>query len=348
MNTQNSKTIQCPLYGNISVGPIPRMFIDTPEFQRLHDIKQTGMCYKVFPSATHSRFMHSIGTYYLSCRLLSKLQHTQSQRDILLIQLAALLHDIGHGPFSHVFEHIIQTHVCSDWTHEQQTIRIIHHMVTKYNIPLTPYETEQVCKYIDPPETHIQHWMYQIVSNKYNSIDVDKLDYLQRDMLVMGLYSKIPTDRILMGMHIHKNQIMFRNSVTSDIADLLFQRFRMYRQIYQHRVVVACDVLVEHIVTEVPNLKSYIDNIELFLQLNDQTIMFISNNTTAQHILHTRTFERTLGKQNKKITANIVGHCCGPVQHILKKIHLTDGTTLFESTLPQVRVLSSLNDTAWL
>lgn len=343
------KSIQCPLYGNILIDGIALKFIDTPEFQRLHDIKQTGMCFKVFPSATHSRYIHSIGTYHLCRRALRTLKQTTSlsDRETLLLELSGLLHDIGHGPFSHVFEKCVQRQICSSWTHEQQTIRIIQYMVHKYNIPLSREEVDQICVYIDPPLHNIKNWKYQIISNKYNSIDVDKLDYLQRDMFVMGLYSKVPVDRIISSMRVKNNQIVYQQNVASDIADLLFQRFRMYRQIYQHRVVVACDVLVEKILDGITNLKSYIDNIEMFLQLNDQTIMFITNNKTAQHMLHDRTFDRTLGK-NHNITASIAGQCYGSIHDILRNIQLTDGTFLSESKIPQVKMLTMLNDKDWL
>ena len=80
---------------------------------------------------------------------------------------------------------------------KNQTIRIIHYMVHRYNVPLTHSETEQVCAYIDPPLLCIEDWRYQIVPNKHNSIDVDNMDYLERDMFVMGLYSKVPVNRII-------------------------------------------------------------------------------------------------------------------------------------------------------
>jgi HD superfamily phosphohydrolase len=303
------------------------------------------MCFKVFPSGNHSRYVHSIGTYHLSRRVLQHLHHSLNKREALLIQLAALLHDIGHGPFSHVFERTIQKSICSTWTHEKQTIRIVHYMVHKYNIPLSQKEIEQVCAYIDPPTTCIKNWKYQIVANKYNSIDVDKMDYLQRDMFVMGLYSKVPVDRIIAGMIIKNDEICFRTNIASDIADLLFQRFRMYRQIYQHRVVVACDVLVEEVLNGIQNLKSYIDNIEMFVHLNDQTIMFITNNTSAQHMLDRRTFDRSLGK-NHNVMANIAGHDI--LHNILKNIHLTNNTSLSDSKVPQVQMLTLLSDEEWL
>ena len=148
-------------------------------------------------------------------------------------------------------------------------------------------------------------------------------------------------------MCLKDNQLCFRPTVASDIADLLFQRFRMYRQIYQHRVVVACDVLVEQILDSIVNMKSYIDNIEMFIQLNDQTVMFITNNTSAKQALDTRTFERTLGKCHN-IQAHIAGKCYGNIQNILQKIHLTDKTTLFDSKIPQIQMLSVLNDEDWL
>ena len=342
------KTIQCPLYGNILIDNIALLFIDTTEFQRLHNIKQTGMCFKVFPSATHSRYIHSIGVYHLCARVLYHLKHGLSERDCLLLKLAALLHDIGHGPFGHIFERSIQKHISYEWSHETQTIRMIQYMIQKYNIPLTHEETCQICDYIKPPDTCIRDWKYQIVANKYNSIDVDKLDYLQRDMFVMGIYSKIPVDRIISGMRIQNNKLCFTPNTVPDIADLLFQRFRMYRQIYQHRVVVAFDVLLERIIDGIKNIESYINNIELFIQLNDQTLIFITSDTDAKLLMNNRKFDRYLGKYHK-IEANIVGQQrYTSVIDVLKCIHFTNGKTLNQYKQPQVQMLSLLTDKDWI
>src|SRR5437764_5498624 len=131
----SSKLIGCNIRGNIKVSPLALKIIDTPEFQRLRNIKQLGVCQYVFPAATHTRFEHSIGTYYITSKMVEKLQKSypdkiynipdigQSQlTDFVceLIKLAGLCHDIGHGPFSHVFDELL-----SNNHHETRSCLII-------------------------------------------------------------------------------------------------------------------------------------------------------------------------------------------------------------------------------
>ena len=104
-----SKKINCPLYGFISITPRMRCIIDTPEFKRLHNLRQLGLTYLIYPSANHTRFEHSLGVSHLAKILTTSLQKNQPElgitdNEIELIQIAGLIHDIGHGPFSHLYE----------------------------------------------------------------------------------------------------------------------------------------------------------------------------------------------------------------------------------------------------
>ena len=106
------KTIFCPIHGHITITPLMQSVIDTPEFQRLRDLKQLGTTYFVFPSATHTRFEHSLGVSYLAGVMGESLQKNQPEleitdREIELLRVAGLIHDIGHGPFSHLYDDYI-------------------------------------------------------------------------------------------------------------------------------------------------------------------------------------------------------------------------------------------------
>ena len=123
----SSRIINCPLYGFINITPRMGFIIDTPEFKRLHNLRQLGATYLVYPSANHTRFEHSLGVSHLAKRLLLSLREKNTNRNITdelieLVQIAGLIHDIGHGPFSHLYDdYIIGT---NDMEHEERGIEI--------------------------------------------------------------------------------------------------------------------------------------------------------------------------------------------------------------------------------
>ena len=119
-------------------------YVDTPEFQRLRNIKQLGMVYHIFPGASHNRFEHSLGVYHLAklyMKILNKYRVNFDKKEYALISIAALVHDLGHGPYSHLFD---------EWQninkHEYRSIEILKHMNTKYNIGISEENIKFILK----------------------------------------------------------------------------------------------------------------------------------------------------------------------------------------------------------
>ena len=184
------RKIYDPLYKFISIEPLLQVIIDTFEFQRLRDIKQLGATHYVFPSATHTRFEHSIGVAYLAEQLILNLKVSQPELGItdnmvLLVKIAGLIHDIGHGPYSHLYDHYVKEE--HEDEHEVRGIEIFIRMVKKYNIDLSKEDVNVIVDLVEPSESVKNNWYYQIVNNKVNTIDVDKLDYIRRDCFHLNM-----------------------------------------------------------------------------------------------------------------------------------------------------------------
>ena len=179
------KTIFDVIHGFIKFGDHLVEIIDTPEFQRLRKIKQLGATNYVFPSANHTRFEHSLGVCYLGGKMINSLKNNHAElkiteRDCELIEIACLIHDIGHGPFSHLWDHYVIS--VNDKEHEIRGLNMFKDMINKYDLSINTNEFDIICELVNPTfEENINNWYYQILANKKFQVDVDKLDYLQRD-----------------------------------------------------------------------------------------------------------------------------------------------------------------------
>uniref|UniRef100_H3GPS7 HD domain-containing protein n=1 Tax=Phytophthora ramorum TaxID=164328 RepID=H3GPS7_PHYRM len=250
--------------------------MDTPQFQRLRDLKQLGTLYYVFPGASHNRFEHSLGVSFLSGQTVDRFRQQQpelelTERDSRLLEetdefwlqsAAGLLHDLGHGPFSHVFEHEFMPRVAAArgyggpdapaYHHEDMSLRMIEYMVDDNNIDLERDDVRFIQQLIvGAKETHMgsrldsRGYLYEIVANGRNCIDVDKFDYLARDMLnLFGLRKVFDFSRLTMFNRVIDNEICYHTSVNLDIYDMFQQRYQMHKQIYNHRKGKAVEFMI--------------------------------------------------------------------------------------------------------
>lgn len=257
------------IHGNISLCETAKKIIDTIEFQRLRDIKQLGCCYLVFPCAVHTRFEHSIGVYHLSKKYVDILNidgQYFTEREKLCISIGGLIHDIGHGPYSHLFDDIVS----EDKHHEFRSGIILKMMNAKYNLGFTEDELTFIIDVINPTK---EGYKYQIVSNK-NGIDVDRFDYLMRDIHMTGLNYGIEFQRIMDYSKIVDGKVKYSDKVKTNIEDFFHIRFIMYREVYNHRKVRGLEHMMKkylQLIEPVVNIKSVVDshNIEKFLEFDD-------------------------------------------------------------------------------
>lgn len=215
--------------------------IDTPEFQRLRRIRQLGLAYFAYQAAEHSRFTHSLGAFHLAARMLAKLRlgYDITAEAQTAVRAAALLHDIGHGPFSHVIESILDFH------HEQFTIKAVLSSETGVGRLLrefSPELAENVAAIIRGDFRPLA--LAQLISSQ---LDVDRMDYLLRDSLMTGAkYGIYDLEWIIKSIEINERDDHLYLSAPGIYAveDYLQARYYMYRQVYFHRTLRSAEAVL--------------------------------------------------------------------------------------------------------
>lgn len=254
---KSMKYIHDNIWGDIPMSDMAIRCIDTNEFQRLHLIRQTGMAYRVFPTAIVSRFAHSIGTYHTTRLLLENIQTQQPGIDLTeqekeWIMLAALLHDIGHGPFSHAFDVYLKT-LNTPWSiHENRSVDLVAYMVNKYK--WDDVDAEFIQSLIDPighsSSKTADRWFVHLINNPIHGIDTDKMDYLVRDNHQFGLSMTIDMKRIIHNTRVIDGTICFCNKVQDELWNLFLIRHRLHATVYRHPRILKFESELNHILSE--------------------------------------------------------------------------------------------------
>jgi len=215
--------------------------IDTPEFQRLRRIKQLGLALYTYQGAEHSRFAHSLGVLHLMMRVLDRLSETRriEPEDRAAACAAALLHDVGHGPFSHVMEKVLDFH------HEAWTVRAVLNEGTEINKALRAYSSELPRRVADIIEGNFQPaYLAQLVSSQ---LDVDRMDYLLRDSLMTGAkYGIYDLEWIINALAVDDatNSIYVTARGLYAVEEYLQARDYMFRQVYYHRTLRSAEAVL--------------------------------------------------------------------------------------------------------
>ncbi|KAM3761479.1 hypothetical protein ACB098_01G271200 [Castanea mollissima] len=284
-----SKHVHDNVHGNIYLDPLCLKFIDTEQFQRLRELKQLGMAHLVYPGAVHSRFEHSLGVYWLAGEAVQKLKNYQGLEldidrfDIQTVKLAGLLHDVGHGPFSHLFEREFLPRVLDGhWSHEQMSVKLVDDIVDKHYIEIDPEMIRKVkemilasSEFARPMGSGEKHFLYDIVANGRNGIDVDKFDYIVRDCRACGLGCNFQFQRLMESMRVLGDEICYRAKDYLTIHKLFATRADLYRTVYTHPKVKAIELMVVDALLKANdylNISSFIQDPSKYWKLDD-TIM---------------------------------------------------------------------------
>jgi HD superfamily phosphohydrolase len=244
--------IRDPLHNNIRLDPLARELIETPAFQRLRYVRQLGLAFLVYPGATHTRFEHALGTYHLARRSLALLGEEGGLSRVpadesAIVTAAALLHDLGHYPFSHALEEIGAMH------HEEVARNLIAggeigELLTKNLGKDAP------SRIIALVRGESRSPLQRLISG---SLDLDKLDYLRRDALMCGVsYGDIDVDRLLNSLVLIDDAasggltVGIAEKGLSALESLLFAKYQMYRNVYWHHAIRSATAMYKRLVTE--------------------------------------------------------------------------------------------------
>ena len=239
------KIINDPVYGFINLyDDIIYELIEHPLFQRLRRIKQLGLTHLVYPGATHTRFQHSLGSVHLMQSAISTIRskgHEITDEEAQAAKIAILLHDLGHGPFSHSLE----THWVKDLTHEDFSLLMMNMLNDQWNgqldLALKIYRNR-----------HPKKFLHQLVSSQ---LDMDRLDYLRRDSFFTGVSEGvIGSDRIIKMLSVHDDQLVIEAKGIHSIEKFLIARWIMYWQVYFHKTVVSAEQLITRILARAREL----------------------------------------------------------------------------------------------
>jgi HD superfamily phosphohydrolase len=287
-----SKTFNDPIHKFIKLEGLCLRIVDTYQFQRLHSLKQLGVCDYVFRGATHSRFTHSLGVAHLAEKMARALMSRQpelelTEIDVACIKVAGLCHDLGHGPFSHVYDGVFIKRMWpkgisddgSKWRHEDGSVQMFNYLLQSNKIDiarygLTPRDKlfiEEVIGGVKEDDRNGRgpgkFFLYDIVNNALSGLDVDKLDYFQRDMRMTNVKLQADFDRFIdlarvlpalpilnvQGRRLshgtptsgeYVKMICYPEKMLHEALNAFATRFHMHTLVYTHRSVKCIEFMV--------------------------------------------------------------------------------------------------------
>jgi HD superfamily phosphohydrolase len=255
------KIINDPVYGFITIDDeLIYKIISHPFYQRLRRIHQMAMAHLVYPGAIHTRLHHSLGAYHLMCNALHELKSkgvSISTEEERAAKMAILLHDIGHGPYSHALEHTL----INDSSHEKVSLLIMKKMNEelggKINMAIDIFTN-----------AHPKKFLHQLMSGQ---LDVDRMDYLIRDSFFTGVSEGvIGYDRIIKMLTVHNGELMIEEKGIHSIEKFLVSRRFMYWQVYLHKTVLCAEKMLVNIINRAKLIKAQSPSDVLNIFLNEK------------------------------------------------------------------------------
>ncbi|KAI8872064.1 HD-domain/PDEase-like protein [Ramicandelaber brevisporus] len=308
------RAINDPVHGYIALDDDVFKFIDTPQFQRLRELKQMGASYYVFPGASHNRFEHSVGVAHLAQQMVRRLRASPhsallqgveeiTDRDERCVTLAGLVHDLGHGPFSHVFDNQAMPLLRPDrkFAHEEASERMLDYLVDENNIDIERDDVRFIQDLVRGRRRHQleddgKMFLFDIVANNRNSIDVDKFDYLERDCMNSGLAilgggggggsgGRIGARLMAACRVVHSpdgsggTELGYHYREVENIWEMFQARYSLFKRIYTHRAAQGIELMLADILIAadpVMGISKSVDNMEEYIHMTDGLLGLIA------------------------------------------------------------------------
>lgn len=272
-----------PIHDFIRVHETELKIIDSPIFQRLRRIRQLSGAHLTYPSAQHSRFEHSLGVMHIAGQAAFALKEKGFLKtdQIQEIRLAALLHDVGHGPFSHLFEEVLQ--IKKKISHEEIGKKIIQKSEIGDILSKSGFDKKHITKLAFGYPKY--RFVNEIISG---SLSADMMDYLQRDGYFTGAeHAKIDHKRIIQSMDVYRTKLALEKSALYSFESMILSRYQMFKAVYFHKTVRSAEVMMLESIRLADDDCGFTDlNLDHYTKLTDEfviaQILALPNNTSEQ------------------------------------------------------------------
>ncbi len=265
--------IRDPVYGYVKITEVERELIDSPFVQRLRRIHQLAGAYLVYPGAVHTRFEHVVGAMNVAGMIAESLSRKVGvdTDDVQEVRLAALLHDAGHGPFSHMYEEVLTER--TNLTHEDVTQRIILETSIKDILEKHGFDPKKMSEFCIGKQRTKPPYMNEVIAGGHSA---DIMDYLLRDSYFTGVeYGKVDIHRVIDSLDVVDRHLALDNAALYAFEAILIARYEMFKAVYFHRTVRAAELMLVHSMMLADEALHLTDLSEMngYMELTDEVVL---------------------------------------------------------------------------
>jgi hypothetical protein len=265
--------IRDPVHGYVKMTDVERDLIDTPFIQRLRRVHQLAGAYLVYPGAVHTRFEHVVGAMHIAGQIAESLVPTSGigPDQVQEVRIAALLHDVGHGPFSHMYEEVLAER--TDVTHEDISQRIVLETLIHDVLERNGFSAKKISAFAVGKQNKRPLFMNEIIAG---GLSADIMDYLLRDSYFTGVeYGKVDIRRVIDSLQVAEGRLAVENAALYAFEALLLARYEMFKAVYFHRTVRAAELMLVQAMKFADDTLGLTDlsDLDSYLELTDEIVL---------------------------------------------------------------------------